>query len=873
MGQKFAITHIKADFDAIASAWGAYRLHDCDAILIITDMETNVGTYFKDIDSSPIRLIKSKDIEAIKSIDHLIITDCKQKKRIGQLQELLPKAEKITIYDHHPAYAKDIDGNEEIITSLGCTTTTLVRKLIENNIYISPEDATLYLLGIYEDTGLLTFSSTTSEDARAVADLIELGGDVSTVSDFIKRDFSREQVFVLNELLMNMSTINVDGVNIAYSYASIDVYIDELAFLAQRMMDMEGVESLFILVRSGPRVVLIGRSKNNLVDAGKIVARFGGGGHPAAASAIIKDIDLHEAVSMLLVTLREQIKPVKSVSEIMSFPAKAIDIDATIKNAMDFTLKHNLNHMPVTEGDKIAGILSRKDILQAIKHELTHEHVSLLMQTEFETVHPNTPFRIAESILVSSTQKLLPVEEDDKLVGVITRTDLLRLMHEESIQRTSYEEGARTRMGLSQKRSVLNMLSSDLPAEIYECIVDIGKIASLEGIKAYVVGGFVRDLLMGRANADMDIVVEGDAVIIASLYAQSKNAKLTLHDKYKTGTVTLPGGQKIDFATSRSEFYSTPGASPSVEFSSLRLDLTRRDFTINAMAICIYDDDFGQLIDFFGGQRDILDGKIRVLHSLSFIDDPTRAFRAVRFSARYGFKLGSHTERLLKHADKLGMYDRIQGGKLFIELKYILQEDQYLDSLLMLRKYGILSYVSPKLAINDDRIEQFNTLERIYRKAEYLFDSPIQIWQVRYALLILNYSYKEYDEALKNLHVEETLSAKLLRVYSYGKNTARKIKAMKTPKPSDIYNILIKLHHEELLLLYVILGEKYDYLVSSFIEKDRFVTPELNGNDLKKMGIPPSEKMGDILKELLYAKLDGQISTRGQEEEYVRNRK
>jgi tRNA nucleotidyltransferase (CCA-adding enzyme) len=873
VGLKVIITHIKADFDAIASAWAAYRLYGCDRLALMVEPEPNVCAFLKKAAGtavySQIVKIKPNDIEAITDIEHLIITDCKQKKRLGTLAYFIDLAKEITIYDHHPSYAKDINANREYVDQKGSTTTILVEKLLNGGYEITPFDATLYLLAIYEDTGMLTFSTTTADDVRVVARLIDVGGDVTVVNDYVKREFSREQVFVLNELLMNMGIISVCGVNVAYSFASVDEYIEELAFLTHRMMDMEALDVLFILVRTGPRIVLIGRSKNPNVDAGKIVARFGGGGHPSAASANIKDMELHEAVDSLKITLREHIKPVRFVREIMNSPAKYVDTDANFNEAMEYTLKHNLNHMPVAKNGKTVGILSRKEILQGIKHGLTNEPVSLLMQIEMETVTPNTSFRVAENIMLSSSQKLLPVEEAEKLIGVVTRTDLLRLMHEESSQRSTYEEGAKTRLGLSRIRSVTDKLQSELPAVYYKYLRDISVIAENAGMSVFIVGGFVRDLLMGGAGKDIDLVVEGDATIVATIYAKEMRASLVLHDKYKTATVTTRSGDKIDFATARTEYYGFSGAAPLVESSSLRNDLMRRDFTINAMAIRIDGNNFGQLIDFFGGQRDILDKKIRVLHSLSFLDDPTRIFRALRFAGRFGFILGSHTERLMKHAESGGLISKINGSKLFIELKYILMEQHYLTVLYLLKRYDLLEFIAPGLSITDFRQKQFWLLDMLWERCSPYMAKNTHLWHIRYVLLLSDCPPHEFRNALKKLNAEDTVAKKILNIYNISRFTAKKMKTLKPLKPSQIYGFLKKLNDEELLMLGVHL-KKSDILLQ-YIKNYKNVHTIINGNDLKEMGVPESKMMGIILKDLLCAKIDGIVTTREQEEEYVRN--
>ncbi len=231
--------------------------------------------------------------------------------------------------------------------------------------------------------------------------------------------------------------------------------------------------------------------------------------------------------------------------------------------------------------------------------------------------------------------------------------------------------------------------------------------------KAYVVGGFVRDLLMEKDNYDIDIVIEGDGAKFAVNYAKKHNAKVFVHKKFKTAVVSFDDGFKIDFATARTEYYVTPAAAPEVVESSVKSDLFRRDFTINAMAVRLDGAQFGLLLDFFMGQKDILDKKIRVLHSLSFVDDPSRAYRAIRFAVRFGFEIGSHTDRLIKHAESLDLFSRIIGQRQFLELKYILAEDGYLFALQLMNKYNMLRFYSTKIKYDDELINKFKRSEHL----------------------------------------------------------------------------------------------------------------------------------------------------------------
>jgi len=204
-------------------------------------------------------------------------------------------------------------------------------------------------------------------------------------------------------------------------------------------------------------------------------------------------------------------------------------------------------------------------------------------------------------------------------------------------------------------------------------------------------------------NFDIDVVVEGDATVLAKEFAKFKNTKASIHLKFKTAVVIVDD-IRIDFASSRTEYYNSPASLPNIEYSSIKSDLFRRDFTINAMAIKLNVPDFGLLLDFYGGQRDITDKKIRVLHNLSFIDDPTRGLRAIRFAIRYGFEIGPHTTRLLKHAVDLKLFDRALGSRLLYELKHILEEKHYLEGLKLMKKFGLLFIFNSKINLDEYKL-------------------------------------------------------------------------------------------------------------------------------------------------------------------------
>jgi tRNA nucleotidyltransferase (CCA-adding enzyme) len=217
-----------------------------------------------------------------------------------------------------------------------------------------------------------------------------------------------------------------------------------------------------------------------------------------------------------------------------------------------------------------------------------------------------------------------------------------------------------------------------LPREIADLIVLAEEIATEKNLSAYLVGGCVRDLLLGEKNFDLDIVVVGEAISFADEFSRRLKVKVIQHRRFGTATVHPAGHPKVDFATSRKEYYPYPAALPLVSPSTLKDDLFRRDFTINAMAIDITRGNFGKLIDFFGGRPDLERGLIRVMHERSFVDDPTRILRAIRFEQRLGFRMEAQTLGYLQTALRQKALRQLAPTRITRELQLIFKEEKAL---------------------------------------------------------------------------------------------------------------------------------------------------------------------------------------------------
>ena len=245
---------------------------------------------------------------------------------------------------------------------------------------------------------------------------------------------------------------------------------------------------------------------------------------------------------------------------------------------------------------------------------------------------------------------------------MVTRRDVLRALDEPA-------EPSRTR---PESRSPRSSAPSSGSQPVFAAIS-----AASEGVEGvYLVGGTVRDILLGEQSFDVDIAVEGDAIALARRIARELGGRTREHEKFGTAVVVYGDGQRVDVVTARTEFYDAPAALPAVEHASIREDLYRRDFTVNAMAASLKAEDFGRLVDPFGGRGDLAAETVRVLHNLSFIEDPTRIFRAIRYENRYGFRMDEHTARLARSCVEMGLVGDLSSARLRDELTALLEEGE-----------------------------------------------------------------------------------------------------------------------------------------------------------------------------------------------------
>jgi tRNA nucleotidyltransferase (CCA-adding enzyme) len=467
-----------------------------------------------------------------------------------------------------------------------------------------------------------------------------------------------------------------------------------------------------------------------------------------------------------------------------------------------------------------------------------------------------------QQLMIESGWGQIPVVEDERIVGVVTRTDLITLWATPPTPPRRHEVAARLEQALS--------------APLLALVHRISREAHDLGYVPYFVGGLVRDLLLKSPIVDVDMVIEGDAIKLAGRLATDLGGRVIAHRQFATAKWLLAPGvwrqvmghvpqdelpASVDFATARTEFYTHPTALPEVARSSIKQDLHRRDFTINTLAIHLDPDHWGEILDFYGGEADLESGVIRVLHSLSFVDDPTRMLRAARLESRLGFHLDPRSEELI--ADALPLLKRVSGDRIRHELEQIFDEPEPERALRRLEELGVLAQIHPDLRCDEWLCERYRTWRE---------DADAGIWALDAAdasfLCLALLAYRLDDEALERLIDRLRIrrgAAEDLRLLPSLKGALGRVSRARRPSMAD--SLLQPYPARVLAVAWTATSRKRlrERLLRYHTEW-RLVETEITGDDLKGMGLRPSPLFGRVLAALRDARLDGKVSTREEEE-------
>ncbi|MBN2147493.1 MAG: CBS domain-containing protein [Anaerolineales bacterium] len=870
---RIILTHEQADFDALASLLGAYLVDDSSQPVLPRRMNRNVRAFIT-LYGAELPFVDPRDLPG-EPIDMVTLVDTQNMATLkGMSQET-----RVQAIDHHPLRTDTPEGWTISTVEIGATATLFVEQLREHNGSLSMIYATLLLLGIYEDTGSLTYSRTTARDLRAASYLLEQGANLRIAVDFLNHPLSLQQQALYDTLREQSQVLNVHGYTIILAWGKALDMDEELSSIAHKLRDLLDPDALILLIATRGGVQMICRSTSDHIDVAEIAKFFGGGGHARAAAGLIKDRSIEDVCSELTEILPDKIRPAVTVAEIMSHGLQVLTPETPVQEAATRMQRYGYEGYPVVEDGRVVGLLTRRAVDRALSHKLNLTAASL-MNAGNVSVKSNDSISYLQHMMTETGWGQIPVThpESSEIIGIVTRTDLLKTLTKQHGQ-----------VGLI---NLAERLERALPPARLALLKQVAELAHSLHSALYIVGGFVRDLILEHPSLDFDLVVEGDAIALAQRLRRRFGGRLTTHGRFGTAKWIIAEQRSdlatqlgyrgqleelpeyLDLITARTEFYTYPTALPTVERSSIKLDLHRRDFTINTLALRLDGHHYGELHDHWGGFNDLRSGQVRVLHSLSFVDDPTRILRAVRFEQRFAFEIEPRTLDLLREAVTLLL--RVSGDRLRHELEHILEEERRLEMLDRLHELRVLEALHPALQWDDwlrHRIGKlsdhnnhgldllaplFNTSPKVSKR--------ILLRRLATCLWLMRLTLDRQQAVLGRLKIPVNQAREIraaARLWRDLPSLGQAIPSVVVSRLEDIPSLAIYancLATEDSLLCQVL---------RNYIERWRFVSSHTTGDDLRARGLPPGPAYREILTALRNAWLDDKIHTMKEEQEML----
>ncbi len=888
------LCHTTADFDALGAAVGLTLLKP-GAKLVLTGGAHPTVRDFLALHRDEYALIERRSVNA-QQIQSLVVVDAQKRDRLGKAAEWLdlPQLTSIEVYDHHLDSQTDIPATHVQIEPVGATTTLIVEQLQQSNTQLTTAEATVLALGIHVDTGSLTYDQTTPRDAAALAWLMARGANVRQIAEYVAPALSPQLQKLLSEALENLQSQTQLGYIISWVLLKTPDYVPGLSTLVSQLVELTESDAV-LLASEYPRggtegesakeftpsyLTLIGRSHIEGTNLNELFEPLGGGGHSQAASVRLRDVNPQAVLEQLVNQLKDRIPQPLTARELMSSPVRTIRPETTISEAQRTLLRYGHSGLSVVdETDKLVGIVSRRDIDLALHHGFGHAPVKGYMTKAVKTITPETSLPEIESLMVTYDIGRLPVLEEGQLVGIVTRTDVLRQLHAKGSGKES------SHSAIANPKLLVANLRSRIAPPLWELLTKAASEAEQRGWHLYLVGGAVRDLLLAEAAdtlllKDIDLVVDGfhrsadvgaGVALAQALQKIYPNARLEVHGAFQTAALLWHNDPVLDslwldIATARTEFYPYPAANPEVEASSIRQDLYRRDFTINALAARL-SKARGKglpLLDFFGGLLDLRSRQIRVLHANSFIEDPTRIYRAVRFAVRLGFHIEPQTEAYIHYAIESGVYERSlsENGivpalqtRLKTELKHILQAPYWEKALQLLASLEALRCLHPNLKLDDQLWWQVRLVNRWLRRFDP--NKRLEHWQMRLEVLIAHLAPEERGLVARNLQLPLDSIERLQQLAQAQESLKKTLPTVY--RPSEIVRLLRPYKFPTLVLIAVQSPRAVRRKIWQYLTTWADVQPLLNGNDLKQLGYKPGPQFRQILDALQAATLDRTI--------------
>ncbi|MEJ8777670.1 CBS domain-containing protein [Pseudogracilibacillus sp. ICA-222130] len=834
------VTHMNTDFDALASLYAAKKLYP-DATVVLSDKQETKVRQFLNIYRDTLPFTDEKDVNW-DNVTDMIIVDVANGRRIGPYMENLDMSKiNVVVFDHHPPKNGDIEEADRQIEQVGATVTLLIEKIVEQQIPISSFEATLFGLGIYTDTNAFMNDITSARDFKAASFLMDHGMSLEMVHQFSEHVLLPEQQQILNDLFTKMDVRSMDGLEIVVAASSYDFFQSGLATITSRLLDITNTDAVITVVGMKNHVHIVGRASSDRINLLPLLKKFEGGGHEKAGSAMVKRSTCEEILPKVVEDLDLISKPGITVKDMMVYPVKTLTPDTTIEEAGRKMYRYGHSGYPVVQEGKLIGMVTRRDLDKANHHGLGHAPVKAYMSTNLITVTEEKTLEEIQQLIIERNIGRLPVIRDGKLVGIITRTNIIEKMHEIALmEETGKDQPLKT--------NLKNELKDQLEKDAFSLLENIRKTAKQVNIDVYLVGGIVRDLFLRVPNDDIDIVVEGSGIEFAKRLTEDHGGEVIIHESFGTATWETVDGFSIDVTTSRLEYYDRPASLPDVESSYLAEDLQRRDFTINAMAVCLTGEKFGDLIDPYNGQQDLRNGNITILHNLSFVEDPTRILRAVRFETRFEFLMDKQTEQLALQS--ISTMRHLSNQRIVDELIRIFKEDNIARAMMRLYDVDFWKQYNVDIPLSDviERVKKLRALFDMYEHAE-------PDWFHYVAIPFFDHTF---NEPIK----EFALTKKEMKFIRAVEEFFRMDGWRQTERSGDIHAYAKAFEDDVLLFILSVSSIDNEEVILQYIERRKKLEQYITGADLILRGLKPGAHFKELLLQLEIATLNKEITTK-----------
>lgn len=732
---------------------------------------------------------------------------------------------------------------------------------------LSDEDAALMLMAITEKTWAGLSSRVTPRDLDMLQTLRSYPVQPRSVANQIMLGLREGQRGLLNDLVTQAETTDIRHWPVTITVARTLGNVQDLTPVLDTLWSRIDPHILVAGVTSGRQAWIFARSRVPELEMTGLFKDLHARPDDKWTRFILPDGEPDSVRQHLRDLLSSRLPPDRTAGDVMSVSPKCVDEAETVANTHDMMLRFNLMSLVVKRADQFAGIVTRRDLDRAVQMDLWDSPIAPFVPSQPPFVTRDTPVRVIHKLMVRHDVTKIPVIEEGRILGIVTAREVLRGLRELLPPPTEYLQQVEP-VTVPDRHAMEALLKRVTPIKVLHVMRKVSATAEARAISAFAVGGFVRDLLLERPNLDMDVVVIGDALPFAEAVAAELKAKLTVFDRFRTARLSFED-LKVDFTSARREHYAQVGALPQVELGGIANDISRRDFSINAMALDLSAGSFLTLVDLFGGLRDLHERRIRILHSFSFLEDPTRMFRAIRFSCRFHFELAEDTQRAFDLARQREALTTLSPKRVGAEITRCLHEEAPGRVIDRLYATKLMRVLHPDLTDASVLPARFKLIPGIIKRFGPLGE-PIDGEVIHWIGLLASLTPAQADKLLVEMGMQGGRRTAIVKSIQALNEVPLRLARLAAKDDVGLYALLKPLPLEALVALVTFVLDKAGVrLIFDFLGRLRKIRVELAGADLIAVGIPPGAHMRTIFDALLEGRLRGSINSRKDETDHA----